>query len=122
MCDLTATDLSYAVTSAFYCGKLVLACSTYDGGLFPPMKAFLDHLQTKGFRNRRIGLMENGSWAPAAARLMRRAAIPPFHTVGVPSSFPTRRAEPNQRSADGRSGGGALRGISYNKLQLFSYR
>ena len=71
LCDLTATNLSYAVTSAFYCGKLVLACSTYDGGLFPPMKAFLDHLQTKEFRNRRIGLMENGSWAPAAARLMR---------------------------------------------------
>ena len=70
-CDLTATDLSYAVTSAFYCGKLVLACATYDGGLFPPMKAFLEHLQTKGFRNRRIGLIENGSWAPAAARLMR---------------------------------------------------
>ena len=74
MCDLTATDLSYAVTSAFYCGKLVLACSTYDGGLFPPMKEFLEHLQTKGFRNRRIGLMENGSWAPAAARLMRAGA------------------------------------------------
>ena len=71
LCDLTVTDLSYAVTSAFYCGKLVLASSTYDGGLFPPMKAFLEHLQTKGFRNRRIGLMENGSWAPAAARLMR---------------------------------------------------
>ena len=64
-------NLSDAVTSAFYCGKLVLACSTYDGGLFPPMKEFLEHLQTKGFRNRRIGLMENGSWAPAAARLMR---------------------------------------------------
>ncbi len=71
ICDLTVTDLSYAVASAFYCGKLVLASATYDGGLFPPMKAFLDHLQTKGFRNRRIGLMENGSWAPAAARLMR---------------------------------------------------
>ena len=42
MCDLTVTDLSSAVTSAFYCGKLVLACSTYDGGLFPPMKEFLD--------------------------------------------------------------------------------
>ena len=41
------------------------------GGVLPPMKAFLDHLQTKEFRNRRIGLMENGSWAPAAARLMR---------------------------------------------------
>ena len=39
--------------------------------LFPPMKTFLDHLQTKGFRNRWIGLMENGSWAPAAAQLMR---------------------------------------------------
>ena len=65
------TDLSYAVASAFYCGKLVLASSTYDGGLFPPMKEFLEHLQTKGFRNRRVGLIENGSWAPAAARLMR---------------------------------------------------
>ncbi len=50
MCDLTVTDLSYAVTSAFYCGKLVLASSTYDGGLFPPMKEFLEHLQTKGFQ------------------------------------------------------------------------
>ena len=68
---MTIQTVTDAVTSAFYCGKLVLACSTYDGGLFPPMKAFLDHLQTKGFRNRRIGLMENGSWAPAAARLMR---------------------------------------------------
>ena len=67
MCDLTATDLSYAVTSAFYCGKLVLACSTYDGGLFPPMKAFLDHLQTKGFRNRRIG-----SWKTAHGPLLPR--------------------------------------------------
>ena len=71
LCDLTVTDLSYAGTSAFYCGKLVLACSTYDGGLFPPMRAFLEHLQAKGFRSRRVGLMENGSWAPAAARLMR---------------------------------------------------
>ena len=59
------------MTSAFYCGKLVLACSTYAGGLYPPRKEFLEHLQTKGFRNRRVGLIENGSWAPAAARLMR---------------------------------------------------
>ena len=71
ICDLTATDLSYAVASAFYCGKLVLASSTYDGGLFPPMREFLEHLRTKGFRNRRVGLIEDGSWAPAAARLMR---------------------------------------------------
>ena len=71
ICDLTATALSYAVASAFYCGKLVLASSTYDGGLFPPMREFLEHLRTKGFRNRRVGLIEDGSWAPAAARLMR---------------------------------------------------
>jgi len=71
ICDLTVTDLSYAVASAFYCGKLVLASATYDGGLFPPMREFLEHLRTKGFRNRRVGLIEDGSWAPAAARLMR---------------------------------------------------
>ena len=71
LCDLTTTEVSYAVANAFYCGKLVLACSTYDGGLFPPMEKFLSHLQAKGFRDRSVGLMENGSWAPAAARLMR---------------------------------------------------
>ena len=71
LCDLTATEVSYAVASAFYCGRLVLACSTYDGGLFPPMEEFLTHLQAKGFRGRSVGLIENGSWAPAAARLMR---------------------------------------------------
>ena len=71
LCDLTTTEVSYAVANAFYCGKLVLACSTYDGGLFPPMEEFLTHLQAKGFRGRSVGLMENGSWAPAAARLMR---------------------------------------------------
>lgn len=71
LCDLTTTEVSYAVANAFYCGKLVLACSTYDGGLFPPMEEFLSHLQAKGFRDRSVGLMENGSWAPAAARLMR---------------------------------------------------
>ena len=71
LCDLTTTEVSYAVANAFYCGKLVLACSTYDGGLFPPMEEFLSHLQAKGFRSRTVGLMENGSWAPAAARLMR---------------------------------------------------
>ena len=71
ICDLTVTDLSYAVASAFYCGKLVLASATYDGGLFPPMREFLEHLRTKGFRNRRVGLIEDGSWAPDAARLMR---------------------------------------------------
>ena len=57
MCDLTATDLSYAVTSAFYCGKLVLACSTYDGGLFPTMKT----LDPKKAENKAEKAAVNGS-------------------------------------------------------------
>ena len=69
--DLTRTDVSYAVTEAFRCGKIVLACATYDGFLFPPMENLLTHLKTKNFQNRTIGLMENGTWAPMAAKLMR---------------------------------------------------
>ena len=49
----------------------VLACATYDGFLFPPMEALLTHLKTKNFQNRTVGLMENGTWAPMAAKLMR---------------------------------------------------
>ena len=68
--DLARTDVSYAVTEAFRCGKMVLACATYDGFLFPPMENFLTHLKTKIFQNRIVGLMENGTWAPMAAKLM----------------------------------------------------
>lgn len=70
-CDLTATHVSDALTQAFYCGKLVLAGITYDGGLFPPVEELLNHLKAKNFQGRKVGLMENGSWAPTAARLMR---------------------------------------------------
>ena len=69
--DLTRTDVSYAVTEAFRCGKIVLACATYDGVLFPPMENLLAHLKTKNFQGRAVGLMENGTWAPMAAKLMR---------------------------------------------------
>ena len=69
--DLTRTDVSYAVTEAFRCGKIVLACATYDGFLFPPMENLLAHLKTKNFQSRTIGLMENGTWAPMAAKLMQ---------------------------------------------------
>ena len=69
--DLTRTDVSYAVTEAFRCGRIVLACATYDGFLFPPMENLLAHLKTKNFQGRTVGLMENGTWAPMAAKLMR---------------------------------------------------
>lgn len=69
--DLTTTDVSYAVAEAFRRRVWVLAASSYDGGVFPPMSGFLHHLQTKGMRNRRVGLIENGSWSPVAARVMK---------------------------------------------------
>ena len=62
--DLTRTDVSYAVTEAFRCGKIVLACATYDGFLFPPMENLLTHLKTKSFQNRTVGLMETALGHP----------------------------------------------------------
>ena len=73
-CDLTRVDVSYAVTEAFRCGKTVLACATYDGFLFPPMENLLAHLKTKAFQSRTIALMENGTWAPMAAKQMKAYA------------------------------------------------
>ncbi len=69
--DLTRTDVSYAVEAAFRYGKMVLACATYDGFLFSPMEGLLTHLKTKNFQSRTVGLMENGTWAPMAAKLMK---------------------------------------------------
>ncbi len=68
--DLARCDMSAAVAAAFRYDRLVLAAPTYDGGLFPPMEDFLAHLKSKNFQRRTVGLVENGSWAPAAARLM----------------------------------------------------
>ena len=59
------------VESAFRCGKAVFMSSTYDGGLYPPMDHFMAHLRDKTWRKRKAALIENGSWAPAAAKVMR---------------------------------------------------
>ncbi len=69
--DLARCDLSEAVESAFRFNKLILLSSTYDADLFPPMKAFLNRLLAKSYQNRSIAFVENGSWAPAAAKKMR---------------------------------------------------
>lgn len=69
--DLSRTDMSLAVRKAFYYDRMVLACATYDGGLFPCMEEFLHHLKSKNFQKRKVGLMENGTWAPMAAKQMR---------------------------------------------------
>ncbi|MCD8122205.1 MAG: FprA family A-type flavoprotein [Clostridiales bacterium] len=69
--DLTRTDVSYAVRKAFYYDRMVVAAATYDGGLFPPMEEFLLHIRSKNYQQRRVGLMENGTWAPMAGKAMR---------------------------------------------------
>ena len=68
--DLSRDDMAEAVEDAFRMSNLVLAASSYDAGIFPPMNDFLHHLQDKSFQNRRVALIENGSWAPVAGKLM----------------------------------------------------
>lgn len=72
--DLTRDDMAEAVEDAFRYDRMVLAACTYDGGIFPPMEEFLHHLKAKNYQKRRVGLMENGSWAPQAAKQMRAMA------------------------------------------------
>ncbi|MCI9444590.1 MAG: FprA family A-type flavoprotein [Oscillospiraceae bacterium] len=69
--DLSREDQAVAVEAAFLCGKAVFMSPTYDGGLFPPMDHFMAHLRDKTWRKRRAAVIENGSWAPAAAKVMR---------------------------------------------------
>ena len=68
--DLARDDMAEAVEDAFRYGKLVLATTTYNGDVFPFMKTFIEHLTERGYKNRTIGLIENGSWAPTAAKTM----------------------------------------------------
>ena len=69
--DLSRDDMAEAVDDAFRYDRMVLAAATYDAGLFPCMEDFLHHLKSKGYQKRTVGLMENGSWAPMAAKQMR---------------------------------------------------
>ena len=69
--DLARCDMSKAVADAFRYGKLVLATPTYNGDVFPFMRDFIDHLTERNYQNRTIGLIENGSWAPTAAKIMK---------------------------------------------------
>ena len=69
--DLARDDMAEAVEDAFRYGTLVLVSTTYNGDMFPFMKSFIDHLADHAFQNRRVAFMENGTWAPTAARVMR---------------------------------------------------
>ncbi len=69
--DLARCDMAEAVEDAFRYGKLVLATTTYNADIFPFMREFIHHLTERGYQNRTVGLIENGSWAPMAAKVMR---------------------------------------------------
>ena len=70
--DLARCDMAEAVEDAFRYGKLVLATTTYNGDVFPFMKEFINHLTERNFQNRTVGMMENGSWAPTAVKVMTK--------------------------------------------------
>ncbi len=69
--DLTRDDMAEAVEDAFRYDRMVICACTYDGGLFPAAEAFLSHLKSKNYQNRTVGLVENGTWAPMAAKCMK---------------------------------------------------
>lgn len=68
--DLSRTDLAEDVEDAFRYSRMIVAAPTYDGGVFPIMNDFLHHLEIKTYRNRKVGIIENGSWAPMAGKVM----------------------------------------------------
>ncbi len=70
--DLAREDVAEVIEDAFRYDRMVLFCATYDGGIFPCMEDFLHHLRAKGFQKRTVALVENGSWAPMAAKGMRK--------------------------------------------------
>ena len=74
--DLTRDEMAEAVEDAFRYSKMILAGATYDGGVFSPMEDFLHRLQHKGYQNKTVGLIENGSWAPLANKVMKDMLTP----------------------------------------------
>ena len=93
--DLCLDDKAEAVEDAFRMGTLVLAAASYDGDVFPPMHEFLHHLQLKGYRSRRVAIIENGSWAPSAARAIK-AMLEPLKEIEIIEPVVTIRSRMKQ--------------------------
>ena len=95
--DLTRDDMAEAVEDAFRYDRLVLCACTYDGGIFPPMEDFLHHLKAKAYQNRKIAFVENGSWAPTAARQMK-AIVEGFKNIECVEPVVTIKSTLNEAS------------------------
>ena len=90
--DLSRDDMAEAVEDAFRYDKMILACATYDGGMFPCMENFLHHLKAKNYQKRQVALMENGSWAPMAAKQMR-AVLESMKEITISDSVITMKSK-----------------------------
>lgn len=97
--DLSLTDQAEAVAQAFRLSGMVVAAPTYDASLYPPMHDFLHHLRLKNYRNRRVGMIENGSWAPIAAKLMREM-LQPLQGIEIVEPVVTVRSRLNAANFD----------------------
>ncbi len=95
--DLCRDDMAEAVEDAFRYDRLVLCASTYDGGIFPPMEDFLHHLKSKAYQKRKVAFMENGSWAPMAAKQMK-AIVETFKNIEMVEPVVTIRSTLNDAS------------------------
>ena len=80
--DLTRDDMAEAIEDAFRMSRMVICASSYDADIFPAMHLFLWKLGMKGYRNRRVAIVENGSWAPSAGRVAR-AMLEPMKEVTI---------------------------------------
>ena len=108
--DLTREDWAEAVANAFRFSKLIVASSSYNADLFPPMKQFLDRLKERNYQNRKVGIIENGSWAPTAGRCMKKMLqemknldiIEP--TITIKSTMNEQNVEEMNKLAEGLGG------------------
>ena len=89
--------MAEAVEDAFRYGKLILATTTYNGDIFPFMKEFINHLTERSYQNRKIGFVENGSWAPMAAKIMK-AAFEKSKNITLEDTTVTVRSAVNEES------------------------
>ena len=95
--DVCRTDVAELVEAAFRYDRLVLAASSYDGGVFPPMENFIHHLKAKTYQNRKVALVENGSWGPTANKTMR-AILEGMKNISICENAVTVRSSMNETS------------------------
>ena len=96
--DLSRDDMAEAIEDAFRYDKLIIATPTYDAGLFPHTEDFLNHLKSKNYQNRRVGIIENGSWAPMSGKKVKEI-IKEFKNIKLCDTMVTIKTRLNEESS-----------------------